>query len=75
MESKSELQRNIDWKQGLSIALGVPLLILPSIGYFTAYVYSAAILVWILSTVQGFLQNIAYAEMVIAFPQASGLPG
>jgi amino acid transporter len=75
MEGKNELQRNIDWKQGLSIALGVPLLILPSIGYFTAYLHSAAILVWIISTIQGFFQNIAYAEMAIAFSDASGLPG
>jgi amino acid transporter len=75
MEKENKLQRNLDWKQGLSIALGVPLLILPSLGYFTSYVYSAAILVWVLSTLQGFFQNIAYAEMAIAFPNASGLPG
>jgi hypothetical protein len=33
----SNLERSIDWKQGLAIALGVPLLILPSIGYFASY--------------------------------------
>jgi len=75
MQNEKKLQRNVDWKQGLSIALGVPLLILPSLGYFTSYLHSAAILIWILSILQGFFQNIAYAEMAIAFPDASGLPG
>lgn len=31
------LARSIDWKQGLAIALGVPLLILPSLGYLPMY--------------------------------------
>ncbi|NPE31473.1 amino acid permease, partial [Methanococcoides sp. SA1] len=35
-----ELERSIDWKQGLAIAIGVPLLILPSIGYFASYLWS-----------------------------------
>ena len=33
------LERTIDWKQGLAIAIGVPLLILPSIGYFASYLF------------------------------------
>ncbi|SHJ27513.1 dimethylamine:proton symporter, ABT family [Dethiosulfatibacter aminovorans DSM 17477] len=73
MENK--LQRNIDWKQGLSIALGVPLLIMPSIVYFTSYMYAFSILVWAISVGQGFFQNLAYAEMAVDFPDASGLPG
>jgi amino acid transporter len=72
---ENNLQRNIDWKQGLSIALGVPLLIMPSIVYFTSYMYAFSILVWVLSVGQGFFQNIAYAEMAVDFPDASGLPG
>lgn len=71
----NKLQRNIDWKQGLSIALGVPLLIMPSISYFTSYMYAFSILIWALSVGQGFFQNIAYAEMAVDFPEASGLPG
>lgn len=69
------LERSIDWKQGLAIASGVPLLILPSLGYFPMWVAAAAILIWGLSVVQGFFQNIAYAEMATTFPKASGLPG
>ena len=53
-----ELERSIDWKQGLAIAIGVPLLILPSIGYFASYLWSFAIIVWGLSVFQGFMQNL-----------------
>ncbi|MTI62410.1 APC family permease [Methylophaga sp.] len=69
------LERSIDWKQGLAIASGVPLLILPSLGYFPMWVAAAAILVWGLSVLQGFMQNLAYAELATTFPKASGLPG
>ena len=69
------LERTIDWKQGLAIAIGVPLLILPSIGYFAGYLWSFAIIVWGLSVLQGFMQNIAYGELATVFPDASGLPG
>ena len=69
------LERSIDWKQGLAIASGVPLLILPSLGYFPMWVAAAAIIVWGLSVLQGFMQNLAYAEMATTFPKASGLPG
>ncbi|WP_238997253.1 APC family permease [Mycolicibacterium sp. CBMA 361] len=70
-----DLKRSIDWKQGLAIALGVPLLILPSLGYIPMYLAAAAILIWGLSVLQGFAQSTAYAEMATAFPEASGLPG
>ena len=69
------LERSINWKQGLAIALGVPLLILPSLGYIPLYLSAAAILIWGLSVLQGFMQNTAYAEMATTFPKASGLPG
>ncbi|MFJ5959034.1 APC family permease [Paenarthrobacter sp. NPDC092416] len=69
------LERSIDWKQGLAIALGVPLLILPSLGYLPMYLAAGAILIWGLSVVQGFFQNAAYAELATTFPKASGLPG
>jgi amino acid transporter len=39
------------------------------------YVSAAAILIWGLSVLQGFMQNAAYAEMATTFPRASGLPG
>ncbi|WP_081736715.1 APC family permease [Arthrobacter sp. MA-N2] len=75
LSAVDDLKRSIDWKQGLSISLGVPLLILPSLGYIPLYLSAAAILIWGLSVVQGFFQNTAYAEMATTFPKASGLPG
>lgn len=69
------LERSIDWKQGLAIALGVPLLILPSIGYFTGYVWAFSIAVWGLTIFLGFFQNLAFGELATVFPKASGLPG
>ncbi len=73
--SANMLDRTIDWKQGLAIAIGVPLLILPSIGYFASYLWAFAIVVWGLSVLQGFMQNLAYGELATTFPNASGLPG
>jgi amino acid transporter len=75
LDGVDHLKRSIDWKQGLAIALGVPLLILPSLGYLPSYVAAAAILVWGLSILQTFFQNTAYAELATTFPEASGLPG
>lgn len=75
MDSDTKLQRTIDWKQGLAIALGVPLLILPSIGTFAIYLWAFAIVAWGLSVLQGFLQNLAYGEMAATFADSSGLPG
>ena len=70
-----QLKRTIDWKQGLASALGAPILILPSIGYFASLLWSSAIIIWILSVIQGTLQNVAYAELATTFPNASGIPG
>ncbi|MFI2563395.1 APC family permease [Paenarthrobacter sp. NPDC018779] len=75
VDGVDHLKRSINWKQGMAIALGVPLLILPSLGYLPMYVSAAAILIWAISVLQGFLQNAAYAEMATTFPKASGLPG
>jgi len=83
-EHSNDLERSIDWKQGLAIASGVPLLILPSLGYFPLWVASAAILIWGLSVLQGFMQNLAYAELetmtkeslsVVSVPGVTGLHG
>jgi amino acid transporter len=75
VDSDTSLQRSIDWKQGLAIALGVPLLILPSIGTFAISLWAFAIVAWGLSVLQGFIQNLAYGEMAATFSDASGLPG
>ncbi len=57
------------------IALGVPILILPSIGYTAGYLWGFSIVLWILSVLQGFIQNSAFGEMTTVFPDATGLPG
>ncbi|MDR0523571.1 MAG: APC family permease [Candidatus Methanoplasma sp.] len=75
-ESESnELKRSVSWKQGMFIALGVPLLILPSIYDVSSIVWGLCIVVWSMSVLQGFVQNLAYGEMVTVFPKATGLPG
>ena len=71
----SVISPKISWKQGLVIALGVPMLILPSIGYFTSYVWAFSIIIWLLSIIQGFIQNTAYGELALMYPKAAGLPG
>jgi len=68
-------ERTLNWTQGMAIALGVPVLILPSIGYFSMILGGLAIVVWMLSVFQGFMQNLAYAELASRYPQACGLPG
>lgn len=71
----NEYKRTIDWKQGFAIGMGIPVLVLPSIGYLASYVWAVAILIWGLSVCQAFVQNTAYGELATAFPQESGLPG
>ena len=67
--------KKISWKEGLMIALGVPMLVLPNIGYFAKYVGVFAIIVWILSILQGMFQNLAYGDFALMYPEARGLPG
>ncbi len=69
------LKRSVSWKQGMFIALGVPLLILPSLYDVSSIVWGLCIFVWCISVIQGFVQNLAYGEMVTVFPDATGLPG
>ncbi|MCL2509470.1 MAG: APC family permease [Methanomassiliicoccaceae archaeon] len=69
------LVRSITWKQGLFIALGVPILILPSLYDVAGTIWAFSIVMWTICVLQGFLQNTAYGEMVTVFPGAAGLPG
>jgi amino acid transporter len=69
------LHRRIDWKQGLLIGIGIPLAILPSLVTTTMFLWAASILLWGLAVVQGFIQNMAFGELAVAFPNASGIPG
>lgn len=74
-QNTHELKRVISWKEGLFIATGVPVLVLPSIGEFGVAVSAFAILIWVLSVTQGFLQCTAYAELATIFSNKAGLPG
>lgn len=69
------LQRTISWKEGLFIAAGVPVLVLPSLGYFGTTLWSFSIVVWILSVIQGFMQCTAYGELATRYTNQSGLAG
>ena len=69
------LVRSITWKQGLFIALGVPILILPSLYDMGTTVWAFSIVMWTICVIQGFIQNTSYGEMVTVFPRAAGLPG
>jgi len=73
--SGERLVRSITWKQGLFIALGVPILILPSLYDVADTLWAFSIVMWTICVLQGFLQNTAYGEMVTTFPRAAGLPG
>ncbi len=67
--------RSLSWKQGILLTMGVPVLVLPSIGYLAGYLWGAAILMWGLSIAQAFLQVTAFGELATVFPEESGLPG
>jgi amino acid transporter len=69
------LRRCINWRQGFLIAIGIPLAIIPSIGLTTGILWGASILLWGMSVLQGFLQNMAFGELATTFPNASGIPG
>lgn len=71
-EGNGTLVKSIDWKQGAIIAMGVPILILPSIFDLSETAWAFTILIWSLSVVQGFLQNFAIGEMSAAL-EAPGI--
>ncbi|MDR0524019.1 MAG: APC family permease [Candidatus Methanoplasma sp.] len=71
----SGLSRSINWKQGMMIALGVPILILPAIYDVAQFVWAFSIFIWTMSVIQGFIQNISFGEMTTVFPGATGIPG
>ncbi len=61
------LERSIDWKQGVIIAMGVPILILPSLYDLDGTLWALSIVIWVVSVLQGFLQNMAIGEMAANF--------
>ncbi|MGI6009613.1 MAG: APC family permease [Methanomethylophilus sp.] len=63
----ASLARTIDWKQGVIIAMGVPILILPSLYDLDVNIWAFSIVIWVVSVLQGFLQNMAIGEMAANF--------
>lgn len=64
----------ISWKQGLLIAMGVPILIVPSIADIAVELWAMSILIWVLSVLSGFFLNMNLAEMCATF-RTSGIAG
>ena len=62
-----ELVRNIDWKQGLIIAMGIPILIVPSLCDLSVSLWAMTILIWVFSVLSGFLINIPLGELCATF--------
>ena len=73
-DSGGGLIRSITWKQGTLIVLGIPVLILPSLFDVSGILWAFSIVAWTVSVVQGFIQNIAFGELITTFPDAEGIP-
>lgn len=65
--SSHELVRSIDWKQGLIIAMGIPILIVPSLCDLSVNLWAMSIIIWVLSVLSGFLLNLPLGEMCATF--------
>lgn len=60
----------ISWKQGLLIALGVPILIVPSLADISLIMWGLAIVIWVVSVISGFMLNLTLAEICSTFGTA-----
>lgn len=67
IERSNELIRSIDWKQGLIIAMGIPILIVPSLCDLSMNLWAMSIIIWVLSALSGFLLNLPLGEMCATF--------
>ena len=74
INSDSGLVKSIDWKQGMIIAMGVPILILPGIYDIAGTAWGLSIFIWTISVLQGFAQNLAIGEMAAAL-ETPGIGG
>jgi amino acid transporter len=70
--SKDRMLRDVDWKQVVFIAAGVPALVLFSMGGISATVGAPAWLVWTISVLFGFIQSFTYAEIAGLHPSKTG---
>src|SRR5580700_12338746 len=64
--------RDVDWRQVVFIAAGVPALVLFSMGSISATVGAPAWLVWTISVLFGFAQSFTYAEIAGLHPSKTG---
>ena len=65
--SGNDLVPSIDWKQGLIIAMGIPILIMPSLYDLSVSLWGMSILIWVFSVLSGFLVNIPLGELCATF--------
>ena len=68
------LVKSIDWRQGVIIAMGVPILILPGIYDIAGTAWGLSIFIWTISVIQGFAQNLAIGELAAAL-ETPGIGG
>src|SRR5215831_15189176 len=68
----STMLRDVDWKQVVFVAAGVPALVLFSMGGISATVGAPAWLVWTISVLFGFTQSFTYAEIAGLHPSKTG---
>ena len=66
------LARSLTWWDGFSIALGVPVLLIFSVGSIVVLDGTLSPLIWVVSVTIGFLQAFLFAEMAGLFPHKSG---
>ena len=66
------LSRTLTWFDGFSIALGVPVLMLFSVGSIVLLTGTLSPLIWIVSVSIGFVQAFVFGEMASLFPHKSG---
>jgi amino acid transporter len=64
--------RDVDWKQVVFVAAGVPALVLFSMGGISATIGAPAWLVWTISVLFGFAQAFTYAEIAGLHPSKTG---
>src|SRR5689334_14410432 len=70
--SDQHMLRDVDWKQVVFVAAGVPALVLFSMGGISATVGAPAWLVWTISVLFGFAQSFTYAEIAGLHPSKTG---
>ena len=66
------LARSLTWFDGFSIALGVPALLLFSVGSVVVLTGTLSPFVWVVSVTVGLVQAFVFAQMAGTFPRKSG---